>query len=454
MTTKSETGTRLPKGYMGAGEEGTEPTTQVGSGCRSASVWTDRMVEALATREEWYSLIDKVTAPATLWRAWQRVEANAGAAGVDRVGVERFARTAPERLRRLHADLCAGCYRPQAVRRVEIPKRDGGRRPLGIPTVTDRVVQAAVVEVIEPIFDSHFEPRSYGFRAGRGCKDALRDVDEALKSGLVHVVDADLKGYFDSIPHARLLARVHERIKDGSVLRLIERFLQQPILSEAASWTPETGTPQGAVLSPLLANIYLHPLDVEMRQAGYRMVRYADDFVVLCDSLASAKAALERIQRWVASAGLQLHPQKTKLADLSRPNGCFDFLGYRFSSGKDGGLGRTIKPTKRKDLYARLKELTPRVSGLSTAKLVHRVSIWLRGVFGYFKHAEYRALAALDAHVRFRLRRIFAKRSKLSGRANGFISHRRWPNAHFNALGLFSLVEARAAVLRSHRGPT
>ena len=454
MQTKSGTGTRLPQGYVGAGEEGPEPATQAGAVGRSASVWTDRMVEALATRDAWYSLIDKVIAPTTLWRAWQRVEANAGAAGVDRVSIERFARSAPERLARLHDDLQAGRYRPQPVRRIEIPKQDGGRRPLGIPTVTDRVVQAAVLEVIEPIFDSRFEPRSYGFRKGRGCKDALRDVDEALKSGLVHVVDADLKSYFDSIPHARLMSRVHERVKDGSVLRLIERFLQQPIMSEAARWTPEAGTPQGAVLSPLLANIYLHPLDVEMRQAGYRMVRYADDFVVLCESLASAKAALAHIQRWVEAAGLTLHPKKTKLADLSRPNGCFDFLGYRFYSGRDGGLGRTIKPQKRKALYARLAELTPRVNGKSTAELVRRVSLWLRGVFGYFKHAERRALAIIDAHVRYRFRRIFAKRRGRRGGARGWNASRTWPNAYFHALGVFSLAAARDAVLHSRRGHT
>lgn len=454
MTTRSKTGTRLPEGYVGAGEERGGRTTQARPARGSASVWTERMVEALGTREAWYSLIDKVIDARTLWRAWRRVEANAGAAGVDRVGVERFARTASERLRRLGDELKAGRYRPQAVRRVEIPKCDGGRRPLGIPTVTDRVVQAAVVEVIEPIFESRFEPRSYGFRSGRGCKDALRDVDEALKTGLVHVVDADLKGYFDSIPHAGLMSRVHERIKDGTVLRLIEGFLNQPILSEVARWTPEAGTPQGAVLSPLLANIYLHPLDVQMREAGYRMVRYADDFVVLCDSVEAAQAALERIRQWVAEAGLTLHPSITRIADLSQPAGYFDFLGYRFLCKPDGGLGRTIKPKKRKALYARLAELTPRKNGKSTAELVDRVSVWLRGVFGYFKHADRRALATIDAHARYRLRRIFAKRNGLSGGAKGRAAHTRWRNDHFRDLGLFSLADAWDVILRSHRGLT
>lgn len=454
MTTKSETGARLPQGYMGTGEEGCTPASQAGGVVRSASVWTERMVEALATREKWYSLMDKVIDPRTLARAWARVRANDGAAGVDRVSIARFERHADRRLAQLRESLQSGTYRPLAVRRVEIPKSDGGRRPLGIPTVADRVVQAALVEVIEPIFESRFAPRSYGFRPGRGCKDALRDVDEALKSGLVHVVDADLKSYFDSIPHGMLLSRVFQRIKDGAVLRLIESFLHQQIMSEGGTWTPETGTPQGAVLSPLLANIYLHPLDEAMQVAGFRMVRYADDFVVLCESAAAAQAALERIRAWVEAAGLTLHPEKTRVADLSQSGACFDFLGYRFYRSEGGALGRTIKPKKRKALYARLAELTPRVCGRSTAELVRQVSTWLRGVFGYFKHAELRALATIDAHVRYRLRRIFAKRRGMSGSAKRWTAHRCWPNAYFRELGLFSLVDARFAHIHSHRGPT
>lgn len=411
------------------------------------------MMEALATRVEWYSLIDKVVDLASLWRGWQRVEANAGAAGVDRVSVERFARTAPERLRRLGEELKTGSYRPHAVRRVEIPKSDGGRRPLGIPTVTDRVVQASVLEVIEPIFESRFEPSSYGFRSGRGCKDALRDVQQALDAGLLHVVDADLKSYFDSIPHAGLLARLHERIKDGSVLRLIERFLQQQVLSEVSSWTPEAGTPQGAVLSPLLANVYLHPLDVWMREAGYRMVRYADDFVVLCESAEAAQAGLERIRQWVTAAGLIMHPEKTRIADLSQSGGHFDFLGYRFLASAKGGVGRTIKPKKLKALRARLADLTPRSNGVSTATLVTRLNAWLRGVFAYFRHADRRVLANLDAHVRYRLRRIFSKRRGMAGCAKRWKVHQLWRNTYFTALGLFSLSAARNAVLHSHCGP-
>lgn len=425
----------------------------MGSGAgKRGSVWTERMVEALGTREVWFSLIDKVYALETLRRGWERVRGNGGAAGVDRVSVERFGRRAEERLLRLQEALRTGSYRPQGVLRVEIPKSDGGKRPLGIPTVADRVVQAALREVIEPIFESRFEPSSYGFRPGRGCRDALRDVDQALGSGLVHVVDADLKSYFDSIPQERLLDRVRERIKDGAVLELIAGFLAQDVVSDAGHWTPETGTPQGAVLSPLLANIYLHPLDVLLGRLGYRLVRYADDFVVLCGSAEEAARALEAIRAWVAEAGLALHPAKTRLADLSERGGYVDFLGYRFYRRQDGRLKRTIKPKKRKALYARLAELTPRNSGKSTQELIDRLNVWLVGVFGYFKHAERVALSTVDAHVRYRLRRIFARRKRMAGCAKRWKAHQAWPNRHFEALGLFFLATARDAYLHSHRG--
>jgi RNA-directed DNA polymerase len=228
---------------------------------------------------KWFSLIDKVVRPATLDLAWQRVARNRGTAGVDGQSVERFSFCAERYLAELQASLADGSYRPQPVKRVEIPKPDGKTRPLGIPTVKDRIVQTAVKMVIEPIFEVQFRPGSFGFRPGRGCKDALREVDRLLRAGYTHVVDADLKSYFDTIPHDRLMALVKGSISDSRVLGLIDGFLQQEIISHMARWQPVTGTPQGAVLSPLLANLYLHPLDVLMEQGGWRMVRYADDCV-------------------------------------------------------------------------------------------------------------------------------------------------------------------------------
>ena len=247
-------------------------------GWAEASIWTDRMVSALGNGVKggkWFSLIDKVNRPSTLEAAWRRVARNKGAAGVDGQSVERFAYQSERNLLELHTELKAGTYRPSPVKRVEIPKADGKTRPLGIPVVKDRIVQAALKMVIEPIFEVQFREGSYGFRPGRGCKDALREVDRLLKEGYTFVVDADLKGYFDTIPHDRLMTLVEGSISDGRVLSLIESFLNQEIMTETARWQPETGTPQGAVLSPLLANLYLHPLDLLMEQSGYRMVRGA-----------------------------------------------------------------------------------------------------------------------------------------------------------------------------------
>ena len=249
-----------------------------------ACVWNERMLAALdngVKGGKWFSLIDKVYQPVTLQAAWRKVAANAGAAGVDRQSVEQFAAKAEQYLGELGAALKAGNYEPRAVLRVEITKGAGKLRPLGIPAVKDRIVQTALKFVIEPIFEREFLDTSYGFRPGRGCKDALREVDRLLKAGYTQVVDADLSSYFDTIPHARLMARVGERVSDGRILALIEAFLHQDIVKGAQRWTPTGGTPQGAVISPLLANVYLHPLDCLMRENGYQMVRYADDFVVL-----------------------------------------------------------------------------------------------------------------------------------------------------------------------------
>jgi len=203
---------------------------------------------------KWFSLIDKAIRPSTLDIAWRKVAANKGAAGVDGVSVERFAARSEVYLRELGQSLRERSYRPSPVKRVEIPKGDGKTRPLGIPTVKDRIVQTALKMTIEPIFEVQFRQGSYGFRPGRGCKDALREVDRLIKEGYVHVVDADLKSYFDTIPHDRLMARVEEKISDGATLALIEGFLDQDIMTEMASWRPTAGTPQGAVLSPLLAS--------------------------------------------------------------------------------------------------------------------------------------------------------------------------------------------------------
>jgi RNA-directed DNA polymerase len=408
--------------------------------------WSVRMLAALeqgVKGTKWFRLLDKVFAERNLLAAFQQVAANDGAAGVDRVTTRQFEKQLPDSLWEISDQLKAGTYEPQAIRRVHIPKPGTNEtRPLGIPTVRDRVVQAAIVNVIEPIFERDFAEHSYGFRPGRGCQDALRRVDELLKQGHVYVVDADLKGYFDSIPHAPLMARLETKIADGSVLKLIAAFLKADILDEASLWTPESGAPQGAVLSPVLSNIYLDPLDHLVAAAGFAMVRYADDFVILCPTAEQAEQALVIVSQWVADNGLTLHPTKTKVVD-SRTEG-FEFLGYRFRGVKHWPRQKSLQ--KLKDS---LRSKTRRTSGDSMQCTVMRVNRTLRGWFTYFQHSSYRnVFRELDGWLRMRLRSMLRKRAGGKGRGRG-ADQQRWPNRYFAELGLFNLATAHAQAVQS-----
>lgn len=403
-------------------------------------VWTERMLAALANGVKggkWFRLIDKVFSRRNLDRAFEQVARNDGAAGADHVTVDAFELHLEENLRTLHEDLRSDAYRPQEIRRTRIPKPGTGEtRPLGIPTVRDRVVQTALVHVIEPIFERDFAEHSYGFRPGRSCKDALRRVAELLKSGHHYVVDADLKSYFDTIPHGPLLDRLREKIADGRALSLIQSFLEADVLEGLAAWTPEEGAPQGAVLSPLLSNVYLDALDHLMAEAGYEMVRYADDFVILCRSAEEAEKALELVREWTQANGLTLHPTKTQVVD--ERSGGFDFLGYHFERG-------WRKP--RKKSVAKLREgirrKTRRKRGDSLEFIIQDVNKTLRGWFEYFKHSRSWAFPRLDSWIRMRLRSLLRKRSGRRGRGRG-LDHQRWPNAFFADRGLFNLETAHA----------
>ena len=410
-------------------------------------VWTERMLTALARGvkgNQWFSLIDKVYAEGTLELAWAKVRSNAGGRGVDNITVERFAKDCPRGLLDLKEQLRTASYQPRPVKRVWIPKPGTNQqRPLGIPVVRDRIVQTALRMVIEPIFEHRFAEHSYGFRPGRGCKDALRRVQALLDGGHTWMVDADLKSYFDTIPKDRLMSRVMERIADNRVLALIRSYLDQEVMEELTRHEPtERGTPQGAVISPLLANIYLDPLDHLLAAAGVQVVRYADDFVLLCRSEEEAKAALARVQTWVEENGLTLHPEKTRLVDATQPGG-FDFLGYHFERGYRWPRRKAMDRLKDK-----VRALTPRTSGVSMESSVTRLNEVLRGWYGYFKHSHRTVFPKVDGYIRGRLRAILRKRAGKRGRARG-LDHQRWRNRYFTELGLFSLTQAHASFVQS-----
>lgn len=393
---------------------------------------------------KWFSLIDKVWNLDNLSAAWMKAWANQGSAGVDGQSIGQFTGSLSQQLERLHQELKTGQYQPQPVRRHWIPKPGSTeQRPLGIPTVRDRIVQGAIRNVLEPIFERQFAQHSYGFRPGRGCKDALRRVEGLLNEGLTWVVDVDLKSYYDTIPHEGLMQRVAEHISDGRLLELLQQYLKAGVMDGMKGWEPtEQGTPQGAVISPGLANLYLNPLDHRMAKAGYAMTRYADDSIVQCRSEAEAQVALELIVQWTEENGLVVHPTKTRIVDATRKGG-FDFLGYHFERG--------MKWPRKKSLE-KLKETircqTRRKQGQSIGRVIAGLTPLLRGWFEYFKHSQPSTFSELDSWIRGRLRSILRKHQGKKGRARGS-DHQRWPNTYFDQLGFYSLVKARAMVLQS-----
>lgn len=345
------------------------------------------------------------------------MQSNAGACGVGSISVEFFAKDSQNRLLAVNERLRKNTYAPQAIRRVYIPKAGSSEmRPLGIPAVIDRVVQAALKMVIEPIFESGFASSSYGFRPGRDCKDALREVERLLRSGYTHVVDIDIKRYFDNIPHEPLMALIRERIADGRVLGLIEAFLKQGVEENRIVTLPEKGSPQGGIISPLLANIYLDPLDWLLSRQGFKSARYADDIVILAASAEEARRALEAVREWMEAAQLTLDPDKTRLVDMNEAKAQIDFLGYRFLRTGKGKLLRLVRPKSQKKLRESLKPLTKRTSG----KSLGTINPVLRGWFGYFQQAWEGEHTRMDQGVRMRLRSILRKRHKGKGRGRSF----------------------------------
>jgi RNA-directed DNA polymerase len=423
---------------------------------------------------KWHSLIDKVYALRNLQSAWERVRANQGAPGVDGMTIDRFTEGAEERLQRLSQELRGKTYRPQPVRRVFIPKSGGGQRHAqrapGIPTVRDRIVQQALLQVLSPIFERKFSARSHGFRPGRGCGTALEVVDRAVRHGYGWVVDADLQSFFDTVDHEKLIDAVAEEVADGGVLKLIRRVLQAGVsLPETAGVEPtELGTPQGGPLSPLLANVYLHAFDRHMVAAGYGLVRYADDFVIFAKSESEANAALELARAVLeGQLGLRLHPEKTGVVSVATG---FEFLGFHYyRDTQEGPLRKEVRPKSAQRFREGVRVRTPRLTGgrrpqaarMTRQRLaknqrlqaiIGSLNRYLDGWHGYFRDVwsayPETPFRYYDSFVRRRLR------ASICGEIGNGLWNRVLPNALLRDLGLRALDERQRSYRCSGSNPT
>jgi RNA-directed DNA polymerase len=370
-----------------------------------------------------HSLIDKVYKRKNLEMAWEKVKANRGSGGVDGQTLKAFAEQLDPQLDRLQSELTEETYEPQPVRQVQIPKtgKPGEFRTLGVPTIYDRVCQQALLNRLEPIFEPVFDEANFGYRRGRSTKDAMRKVWKEIQSGREWIVDADLKDFFGSVDHAKLLTLIAQRVADGRVLRLIEAMLKAGSYGQGRLFPSERGTPQGSVVSPLLSNILLTPFDQEMRSKGFQLTRFADDWVITCHSEAEARAAIAAALRILKELGVELHPQKTRVVHVQHG---FEFLGYKIKRGKRLKLSSDkIRSTARSGaLYAfpreksmsrfmdQVRALTKRRVPFSTEELIERLNPILRGWGHYYKKAHVRKV--FNRLDRWIVRRIWSHRFK------------------------------------------
>jgi group II intron reverse transcriptase/maturase len=378
-----------------------------------------------------HSLTGRITLP-LMHRAFGNVRSNRGAAGIDRESIDAFEVNLEANLLALMRRLKDRSYQPLPLRRVHIPKGPGQTRPLGIPAVRDRVAQEVVRLLLSPLFERLFHDDSYGFRPGRDCHGAVRRVLELHQQGYTHVLDADIKGFFDNLPHQVIMAAVAAEVADGNILGLVERFLRAGVMEEGVFAPTVVGTPQGGVISPLLANIVLNSLDWQLHGAGFRFVRYADDFVVLGKSAAAVQEALDLVQRHLDSLGLTLSAEKTKATKFREG---FAFLGFALSA-----WSVTMRPKSVERFKAKVRELTPRHHNLD-ARVIKKLNAVIRGTANYFAPSFSSVgdlFRGLDRWMRMRLRCMKYKRKSRAD--NG-----RFRLAHFRRLGLLFLTELRPA---------
>jgi RNA-directed DNA polymerase len=377
-----------------------------------------------------HSLIDKVYRWDNLVAAWKRVRANKGAHGLDRVTIRHFEADVETHLHEIQRKLMQRRYSPQPVRRVYIPKGGGAKlRPIGIPVVADRVVQQAILQIVDPIFDPEMSERSFGFRKGRKAHDAIATAIQDAKEGYRYVVDADVRSFFDEIGHDVAMSRVRARIADGRVLDLFEAFLKAGVMEGGVVTVPKAGTPQGGVVSPWIANLVLDDLDKAIEAKGWRHVRYADDFVVLCRSREEAERALVYVKEVLEGLKLSLHETKTRLTDFAEG---FEFLGFRFRRYHLGIGAKAIERFKDK-----VRKLTRRQQGRNVDAVIADLNPVVRGWVRYFGVAEVRGiLYPLDCWVRMRIRAFRFKRKRKN-------DNWRLPNRRLEKWGLLSLLQCR-----------